>query len=635
MCGLAGYLIKNTEFETNNHCINKMLLLQKHRGPNDSGIVAINSKKNEIENISFENESNFKNPSNLVFGFNRLSILDLSSNGHQPMFSSDGNIVLMLNGEIYNAFDYKDELIAKGFKFKGNSDTEIVLYLYQSFGINGMLEFLNGMFAISIWDSNINKLFLIRDRFGIKPLYILEEKNRIAFSSEIKSFKALYNFKFELNESHLDEFLLFRNLINKTLFKNIKNLTPGTYLEIDENGNYQEISFYNLNSDGNLNFDNKQIEQIYSNTLENSINSQLISDVKLGCQLSGGIDSSLVTYYANKNSTGNKLETISILFKNKKFSEENYVDEVTSTLNLASNKYTLDSSYYFNVFKIATWHFEQPINHPNTIGLFLLSEKAKKHVTVLLSGEGADETLAGYSRFIEFKTHPFFSKIFFLKLYFNRKNLIDFFTTYLNKENRIITASIFCNLSSIRKLKPNFNFENAVKQRKSILSNLSNKNNKQRKYEMATYLPDLLMRQDKMSMAFSIENRVPFLDNNLVNLALSIDNKQLIVNRKGKLEGKYILKQLCAKIFNVNFAYRDKKGFGIPLREFMVSDEFMQLWNSEIKPNIIKRKIFDITSIDKLLENMNKVDSSQLESIWQMVTFEIWAQQYFDNDRNS
>lgn len=635
MCGLVGYLIKNTDFETNNHSIKKMLLLQKHRGPDDSGVVAINSKQNTIENIFFDKDSNFKNPSNLVFGFNRLSILDLTSNGHQPMLSSDGNIVLMLNGEIYNAFDYKDDLIAKGYLFKGHSDTEIVLNLYQAYGIGGMLERLNGMFAISIWDTNLNKLFLIRDRFGIKPLYILEENNRIAFSSEMKSFKALSNFKFELNEKHLDEFLLFRNLINKTLFKNIRNLTPGTYLEIDENGNYQEISFYNLNSDGNLNFDNKQIEQIYAKSLEESIKSQMLSDVKLGCQLSGGIDSSLVTYYTNKNSKADKLETISILFKNKKFSEENYIDEVTSILNLKSNKYTLDSSYYFSVFKIATWHFEQPINHPNTIGLFLLSEKAKKHVTVLLSGEGADETLAGYSRFIEFETHPFFSRNFIAKLYHNRKNIIEFLATYLNKENRVITASIFGAIGSLKKIKSNFNFENAIKERKSILRNFSNSTNKHRKYDMATYLPDLLMRQDKMSMAFSIENRVPFLDNNLVNLALSIKNKQLIVNRKGKLEGKYILKQICAKIFNINFAYRDKKGFSIPLREFMGSNEFIELWNSEIKPSIVKRKIFDITTIEMFLENINKLDSTKLESIWQMFTFEIWAQQYLDNDSDT
>jgi asparagine synthase (glutamine-hydrolysing) len=206
MCGITGYLIKNSEIETNNSIIKKMLLLQQHRGPDNSAIVAINSKLNSVEDVTFEIETDFKNPSNLVFGFNRLSILDLSPNGHQPMKSIDGNVVLMLNGEIYNAEDFKDELIAKGFKFKGRSDTEVVLNLYNAFGIEGMLERLNGMFAIVIWDAKINKLFLVRDRFGIKPLYLLEEENRISFSSEIKSFKALPNFKFELDESHLDEF---------------------------------------------------------------------------------------------------------------------------------------------------------------------------------------------------------------------------------------------------------------------------------------------------------------------------------------------------------------------------------------------------------------------------------------------
>lgn len=632
MCGLAGYLIKNTEFEVSNHSIKKMLLLQKHRGPDDSGIVAINSKLNSFENCSFEIETKFKNPANLVFGFNRLSILDLSSNGHQPMLSADGKIVLMLNGEIYNAFDFKDELVTKGYQSKGDSDTEIVLNLYHAYGIGGMLERLNGMFAISIWDANFNKLFLIRDRFGIKPLYILEEENRLVFSSEMKSFKALSNFKFELNNDHLHEFLLFRNLVNNTLFKNIRNLTPGTYLEIQENGSYQEIQYYSLKNELKLNIPDAEAKKTLKISLQNSVKMQMLSDVKLGCQLSGGIDSTLVTTFANEFKTSNNLETISVLFENKNYSEENYIDFVTKKLNLNSHKYCLVADYYFNMIEKVTWHFEQPINHPNTIGLFLLSEKAKQHVTVLLSGEGADETLGGYSRFINFYRNPFFSKSFIQKLYFNRKNISVFFFNYLNRNNRIIIASTFVTLSSIKSILPNFKFKKAIENRKQILDDLSNSpiQNLYRKYEMATYLPDLLMRQDKMSMAHSIENRVPFLDNNFVAKALSIKNNLLIKNRKGKIETKYLLKEICASIFGDEFAYREKKGFGIPLKEFMNSSSFVELWITKIRPGIEKRKLFKMDKVDKWILNLKNAKPDQLETIWQLLTFELWAQQYLD-----
>ncbi len=635
MCGLSGYFLKTGDLESSKITIREMLRLQKHRGPDDSGIVAVNSNLNKVESCSFDMDFNFSNPSNVILGFNRLSILDLSENGHQPMLSMDESVVLMLNGEIYNAFDFKDDLLDKGCKFKSNTDTEIVLNLYLIYGIEIMLNKLNGMFSICIWDSKIKKLYLIRDRFGIKPLYVFEDETRLAFSSEIKSFKALSNFKFELDHANLDEYLMFRNLINKTLFKNIRNLNQGTYLEISENGESKEIQYYNLNNDGRLEINDSVIEETYSKALERSVQNQMLSDVKLGSQLSGGIDSSMITFFANKHNNGNNLETISILFDNKKFNEESYIDDVAKFLNIKSHKYKLNSEYYFDVFEKATWHFEQPINHPNTIGLFLLSEKAKSHVTVLLSGEGADETLAGYSRFLDFEEHPFFSKRFLLKIIQNRKYLVNFLSRYLKKENRIIMASSFGNIGVIKETKPDFNFENAIKERKLILSSFTKKSNLYRKYDIATYLPDLLMRQDKMSMAFSIENRVPFLDNYLVNLALSIENKHLIRKKKSKMEGKFILKEICSKIFNSRFSYRKKQGFSVPLREFFGTEEFKLLWDTKIKPGVIKRKIFKIEPVEKWLININKAEISQIDAIWQIFTFEVWAQQYLDNDRNS
>jgi len=632
MCGLAGYIIKNNNIETNNTNILSMLKLQKHRGPDDSGIVAINSKLKTFEEVSINEQVLLKNKSNIVLGFNRLSILDLSPNGHQPMLSNNNQVALMLNGEIYNAFDFKSDLQAKGCVFKSNTDTEIVLNLYLVYGMDEMLKKLNGMFAICIWDFNLNKLFLARDRFGIKPLYVLEENERIAFSSEMKSFKALNDFKFELNKAHLHEFLLFRNLVNNTLFKNIRNLTPGTYLEINDEGLVKEIEFYNLKIEEKKFNSQSDTPDLIKTTLKKSVERQMLSDVKLGCQLSGGIDSSLVTVLANEFNNQNKLETISIVFKNKLFSEEDYINQVASKFNLNAHKYCLKEDYYFNMIEKVTWHFEQPINHPNSIGLYLLSENAKKYVTVLLSGEGADEILGGYSRFIDYYRNPFFNKSFLSKLFFNRKSLCSFIIKYFNWKNRLILASTFSSLNTLESVLPNFNFKKATNNRKKILNNIAtcSKNNIHRHYEMATYLPDLLMRQDKMSMAHSIENRVPFLDNEFVSLALSIENSKLITKYKGKFETKFLLKKLCASILGENFAFREKKGFGIPLKEFMSSESFDKLWNLKIRPGIVQRNIFNIESIDLWVKNIKKARLDELEAIWQMLTFELWAQQYLD-----
>jgi asparagine synthetase B (glutamine-hydrolysing) len=265
MCGFTGYLLKQS-IETSISTIEEMLQLQKHRGHDDSGIIGVNVMNNSI---SIPLENNFPNQPNLTWGFNRLSILDLSAAGHQPMLSDSKDIALMMNGEVYNAFDDKDELINLGFSFRGKSDTEVVLNIYLAF----------------------------------------------------------------------------------------------------------------------------------DDALDASVKRQMISDVKLGCQLSGGVDSSLVAAKAKDQIESGKLECVSLFFKDPKFSEKNYMNQVVNKLLLKSHQVQLDAVNYLSLINEATGHFEQPLNHPNTIGIKLLSKEARKHVTVLLSGEGADESFGGYGRF--------------------------------------------------------------------------------------------------------------------------------------------------------------------------------------------------------------------------------------------
>lgn len=630
MCGFTGFYNFKKSFENDNHNIRQMIAIQKHRGPDDSGIVGINTFDKNIEHTIIDQDANFSTPKNLLFGFNRLSILDLSANGHQPMVSTDNKVVLMMNGEIYNAFDFQEELIQKGHVFKSTSDTEIVLHLYLEYGMEAMIKKLNGMFALAIYDFNLSTLFLGRDRFGIKPLYILQEKNRLAFASEMKSFKKLPEFIFEPDFSRLDEFLLFRNLINTTLFKNISNCKPGTYLSIT-NDKIKTHVFYDIENEGNRPVALRQSFSELEKVLKKSVERQMVSDVKLGCQLSGGVDSSLVTYYASKNLEKGNLESISITFKDKKFSEESFVDLVADKLSLRAHKFEMKAEYYFDVIEKAIWHFEHPLNHPNTVGIYLLSQEAKKLVTVLLSGEGADESLAGYNRFLISEENKIFTKSFFGGLKRNWNYVFHYLSYALNSEKKMVMATAFGSIATAKALKPSFKLDNAISNRVGTLKSLKGPiNTRQRKYELLTFLPDLLMRQDKMSMAHSIENRVPFLDNDMVSIALNIPSEALIAVHNKKLECKKVLKDIAAQKFGEPFAYREKMGFGIPLRSFMGSKIFQNKWKDIIEPGLKKRDLFKVTQLSKWVKNIEKASPQQLDAIWLMFGFELWAKQYLD-----
>lgn len=632
MCGLTGYISLKKRITTTN-TINEMLLLQKHRGPDDQGVVLIDSQERIITEYRSENSKVSGNPS-IAFGFNRLSILDLSVNGHQPMINLSEEVILMMNGEVYNAFDFKDELIAKGYMFKSSTDTEVVLNLYLEYGIQEAIEKLNGMFAIVIYDKRLNKLFLVRDRFGIKPLYLLQNDEYLAFSSEMKSFKCLPDFKFELEKGNLDEFLLFRNCVNNTLFKNIVNIEQGVIYDYDlEMQKLNQIKYFDITeikTTKTTKLDRIEIE----NSIKKAIKYQIISDVKLGTQLSGGIDSSLVTHFANKEMENENLESISITFENKKFSEEKYIDYVVKEEKIKVHKFPLGQEYYIDTLLKATWHFEQPINHPNAIGIYLLSEKAKDHVTVLLSGEGADETFAGYGSYINLKANSPFSIVFLKKLKNNINNLNYFFSYYFSESGKILMSAAFGNTALSKMVYKSFNFERAIKQRKAIVNKIKDSSiNRQRKFDFLTYLPDLLMRQDKMSMAHSIENRVPFLDNDLVDQAFMLSEEQLLKFHKGKLEGKYILKDISNGIFGEQFTFRNKQGFGIPLKEFFSSDKFITLWCDSLFPSMKERGMFDAELLNTWLKNIHKIPYKNLEMFWIAISFEIWASLYLDDKK--
>ena len=636
MCGITGYINTNSISIQNTSCIMEMLKVQKHRGPDDSGIQAFSLESGLSQECRVEKPVSIEGNFEGILGFNRLSILDLSKNGHQPMASPDKKVLLTMNGEIYNAFDYTKELQDWGYIFKSTSDTEVVLALYLKYGFEGMLNRLNGMFAIVIADLGKNELFITRDRFGIKPMYYLSTGETLAFSSELKCFRFIDNFNFSLDERQLDEFLLFRSNLYGTLYKDIQSLEPGHYLNYTHAKGLVKKRYFDINNYSrlkNVSGDISSFSKKLEGWLSKSVQSQLMSDVKLGCQLSGGIDSSLVTWLANRNSERGNFETVSIIFNDVRFSEDEYINIVTEKLALPSHKFLLDSEYYLDNIEKATRHLEAPINHPNTVGIYKLSQCAKEFVTVLLSGEGADEVFGGYSRFYDvsypFRIHRLLHEV--------KKNISSplSFADYFDHESRAVMATAFMTPSMAKKLRPEFQLKKATSDRQNLYKSLSGSLfDRQVKYEMNSYLPDLLIRQDKMSMAHSIENRVPFLDNDVVENSFTIPEKHLLLRKspEGYNTEKYLLKKMAADTFGNGFAFRDKMGFGIPLREYFLNKKFAGYLNDKVLPGICKRGLFNQKLVSIWLSDVRKLTYNELEALWVIVSFEIWASLYLDNN---
>ncbi|WP_376696617.1 asparagine synthase (glutamine-hydrolyzing) [Wenzhouxiangella sp. EGI_FJ10305] len=629
MCGLTGFHLRDGGTTSDAVTIQSMSQAQSHRGPDDAGHAAIDCRSGSIEPLEGNGATSFRTSADLFFGFRRLSILDLSLNGHQPMASPDGQVLLMLNGEIYNAFDFVPELESEGYRFRGKSDTEVVLNLYLVHGLEGMLSRLNGMFSIAIYDSRLGRLFLARDRFGIKPLYILENERFFAFSSELKSFGYLPGFRFSLDQKELSEFLMFRHNRDRTLLEDIRQLPPGMVLSYDPSTGDSRSTTYQTEASTNA----IESPEQFAVCLERAIEAQLISDVPLGCQLSGGVDSSLVTHFAAQRA-GADMNTVSVVFADERFSEETHIDYVEQTLGVRGHRFQLSPEYYIQRLDAATWHLEQPISHPNTIGVMLLSERAREFVTVLLSGEGADELLAGYSRFLAL-LHPW-GKSLLSRLRGVRGSRFQELLAYRDPAWRAVTATLVSRASVARRVYPALDESAAIEPRLDLYrATAGSPLERQRRYEMATYLPDLLLRQDKMSMAASIENRVPYLDNPLVNAAFTIDREQLMGRGPNGPHGKLILKRICEKVFGRDFTYRKKQGFGIPLRQFMARSSFQNELHDRILPGIEKRGVFAVEVLRRTARNIKAAEWADIELLWTMVAFESWAQQFLDADFQS
>ena len=600
MCGFIGIFGKKLDNKSN-LLLNKSLELIKHRGPDDKHIFR---------------DQMFK------VNFCRLSIQDLTLRGRQPITSQTRKFVIVFNGEIYNFKKLKEQLKLKGVKFHSNCDTEVILKLYE-IKKEKMIYDIEGMFSIVIYDKEKKKIFLARDRYGIKPLYYIYHDNILFFSSEVKAFLPLvkkFNLPWAINKKLLHEYFLYRNNIGpNTLFNSVKTLKQGNYLNLNLQGKIKLFEYYKkkINSYNNKSV-NSLIKKNYSNFVEKldnilfeSVKKQMISDVPIGLSLSGGVDSSLLLAYMSRISK-KKINTYSVKFSNyqkkiiprelKKFDETKYAIEASKLYNSNHKIIEFDERDNLKFLENCIWQNDLPLSYVHSPAIYKLAKIASKKVKVLLGGEGADEVFAGYNVYTDIKK-PI--------------NKLDVYSETSSTES-------FFNLEFIK----NKNREN--------LKKIINKNNINSilLYYLDSKLISLQHRLDKMSMAASIEFRVPYLDENVVSFS-----KTLPPNLKSNFfTNKFILKKVAERYYSKEFVYRKKIGFSMPINYWMKKDNFIKKYISILsEERTLIRKIYKRESINKLLNDYKTKKDTFLNSnsgkIWSLINIELWIRQFFENKK--
>lgn len=619
MCGIVGII----NFSQKKGNINRENLVEMrdtmiHRGPDDCGVY-------------FDNF--------VGLGHRRLSILDLSEKGRQPMEYK--KFVITFNGEIYNFKDIKKELEALGHNFISQTDTEVILHAYEEWK-EECLDKFNGMFSFGLYDKGNQEIFIARDRLGIKPLYYYQgECNMLVFASEIKAICRYENYKPEINKDVLFDFFRYSFVPGKeTLMKNIKEVLPGHYLKIriscknNVNSNFKK--YWDLPT-SKSNDSIEEAQHKIESLLKDSVKHQLISDVKVGLQLSGGLDSSLIASYASQLSP--HVNAISVDVVNSELSEKKYAKYVTDKLNLNAHFIPLYTDNFYQDLERVLYIFDEPLPHANAIGIYLLSKYAKEKVTVLLSGEGADELFCGYTRYKELKAYQLISRIpfSFIRKKIARCVLGECYYNYLTEIQERPFDNFYIknvyNCVSKKELKKIFTKNVKVKDNngffKIILKQLKNKSivNAASGYDLKNYLVSLLHRQDRMSMAFSIENRVPFLDHHLVEYVYTLPEKFKIKNGITK----YILKQNALRYFNQEFVFRPKQGFSIPISDWLKSFDGQKLLSILLDDTFKERGIFNYREVGKMVKNFNEGKETNVGLLWALVVFEKWARIYLKN----
>lgn len=611
MCGFIGFtgIIDKRE-----DVIRKMADRIIHRGPDSDG-------------YHLSGESAFDS---ITLGFRRLSIIDLAD-GSQPMYNEDRTMVIVYNGEVYNFMELREELIAKGHVFKTRCDTETLIHGYEEWGTS-LAEKLRGMFAFVVWDTNTNTLYGARDPFGIKPFYYYNtESGNVIFGSEIKSFLEHPEFKAEVNERALRPYLTFQySSMEETFFKNTYKLPPAHWFTLKDGKmtkeRYWDVDFSKKHT---LTYD-ECAEQI-DNRVHESVNAHRISDVKVGAFLSGGVDSSYITATLMPN------DTFSVGFEQKNFDETGEAKELSERLGVQNFLKHITADECFEAFPTIQYHMDEPQSNPSSVPLYFLSQLAREHVTVVLSGEGADEIYAGYEWYDETPMMQKYKKIpaALRRGLANIAEKLPYFKghDFIIKgsgvpENYFIgQALVFPEDEAEAILKDKYKVGPTAREvTRPIYDRVKNLSELEKKQylDLNLWLPgDILLKADKMSMAHSLELRVPYLDKVVMEEAQEIPAKYKIDGN----DTKAVLRTAANKTLPDEWAHRPKKGFPVPIRTWLREDKYYNIVKKAFT-SAVAEEYFDTDALMKLLDDHKTGKANNQRKIWTVYTFLVWHDQF-------
>lgn len=568
MCAIAGLVDKRNAFTTfeRETVVEEMLRMMEHRGRDCTGITSRGQ---------------------VTLGHNRLAITDLSIAADQPIEAQDGKLLMAYNGEIYNHLELRNTHYPH--KYKTASDTESLLAAYVTDG-NKVFARLRGMYAVSILNTATDSLVLAVDRFGIKPLYYVETSSWIAWASELKAFIRVPGFSFEVDPGRLFEQGVFRTTVGeKTIAAGVRRLVPGECL------NYNlETS---LTAPALVNYKEESEKKECLGLLKDSVQEHLMGDVPIGLQLSGGVDSSFIAALACEARPWVRFHTFSIGLADPAWNEFPYSRAVAEQLGTMHHEIVFTQHEFCALLPLATYHLDEPVAYPNTVPLLILAREAQKYVKVLLSGEGADELFGGYRRYPKLAQFEVGSEEILLSNSFctpEMAKLIFTLPVYELSVERIQHASVRGERTSLGRLGT---------------------------YDLNTFLPSLLLRQDKTGMASTIESRFPFLDPRVVAYAKLLTD----ADKCGKVETKRELKRLASQYLPTDIVYREKCGFGLPISDWLRDPQGLGKYLSLIGTPVRPRSYLNYAYIQELIDGHLASSEDYSEVLWILITLEVWT----------
>ena len=611
MCGINGIFHLQSQRKIDNTILTKMRDSLEHRGPDDKGIF--------VEN-------------NIGFGHRRLSILDVSAAGHQPFLSDDKRYVMVYNGEIYNFKDFYPELKSNGFDIKTNSDTEVLLKLFQLHG-SKMLHRLNGMFAFAIWDKLKRELTIVRDRMGVKPLYYSFYNETFYFASEQKAIFSA-GLPLKIAQNGLEEYIFNRFVAGEnTLYENIKKVLPGHVMTINQGGKVVTEKWWDLKTEIQNQPKIQNPVEWFRETFDDSVKLRMVSDVPVGVLLSGGLDSSSILASLHHQKYKN-IQTFNIGFKEEEHNESHLAKMLTEKFDYRFNTLELEDDHLYNTLIKATYYQDEPIMHLNEPHLLAISELAKPKVKVLLSGEGADELIGGYVRYKALQFPSILNSISSIGNLgvFEKKPRYEKLIRYAQiekKQDLIMYNSSNIYPKDISKMfginrEPKNEFRRQIyKEAKELYPN--NLRRQVLYFDQQTYLRSLLYRNDRATMGASIECREPFLDQRLIAGLGSLDDKWLFTGKKGK----FILKSAMEKRLPEAILKFKKVGLSAPWGNYLTkSPAFKEELDSFSKSEIFKLPYFENINSTKLVQNLLKGDTTMVSYIMPLFMMHIWMKNY-------